>query len=128
MTTLLSNQLRRFLLVGSTTVGIDFVCYTGCLELGIKTAWAKAIGFIAGMIFAWFANRSYTFSSQGGRRRFIGFTILYILTLVLNVSVNHYCLLLLSASSKAVLFAFIVATGISAAANFIGMKFFVFRV
>lgn len=127
MMVLLSFQLQRFLLVGSSTVGIDFVCYFGCLELGIKTAWAKAIGFIAGMIFAWFANRIYTFSSQGGRRRFFGFTLLYILTLVLNVSVNQYCLLLLSPSSMAVLFAFIVATGISAAANFIGMKFFVFR-
>lgn len=122
-----SLQLQRFLLVGSTTVGIDFVCYFGCLELGLKTVCAKAIGFIIGMIFAWFANCIYTFSSQGGRRRFFSFTLLYILTLVLNVSVNQYCLLLLGASSITVLFAFTVATGISAAANFIGMKFFIFK-
>lgn len=108
-------------------MGIDFVCYFGCLALGIKTAWAKAIGFIAGMIFAWFANRIYTFSSHGGRRRFFGFTLLYILTLGLNVSVNQYCLTLVGTSSIAILFAFIMATGISAATNFLGMKFFVFR-
>lgn len=127
MTVLASTQLRRFLLVGSATVGIDFFCYFACLEVGVKTSWAKAIGFIAGMIFAWFANRSYTFSSHVGGRRFFGFTLLYILTLVLNVSVNQYCLSLFGASSIVVLFAFFVATGISAVTNFLGMKLFVFR-
>jgi len=127
MTALLSVQLRRFILVGGTTVGIDFICYVGCLRLGINTDWAKALGFIAGMMFAWFANRIYTFSSQGGWRRLLGFTLLYIVTLVLNVFVNQYCLLLLGASSITVLFAFLVATGTSAAANFMGMKFLVFK-
>jgi len=127
MTELLSIQLRRFILVGSTTVFIDFICYFGCLELGIKTSLAKSIGFIAGMIFAWFANRNYTFSSRCSRHRFFAFTLLYILTLVLNVSVNQYCLLLFGTSSIAVLFAFVVATGISAFTNFTGMKFFIFK-
>lgn len=127
MMLLIHTQLRRFLVVGSTTVGIDFFFYIACLEMGIRTSWAKAIGFIAGMVFAWFANRTYTFSSHGGGRRFLGFALLYILTLVLNVSVNQYCLSLIGASSIAVLFAFFVATGLSAATNFLGMKFFVFK-
>jgi putative flippase GtrA len=120
-------ELRRFLIVGSTTVAIDFLCYSILLAIGIAVPIAKAGGFFAGMVFAWFANRLYTFSSEGGGKRLTAFIVLYIGTLGLNVVINQLCLVAFGSSSLSFIGAFLIATGISAATNFIGMKYLVFR-
>jgi putative flippase GtrA len=88
---------------------------------------AKAIGFVTGTIFIYVANRNLTFGAQiqarGSGKRF---TILYTLTLQINISVNAFMLRVLSKLQNPVLGAFLKATGLSAAINFIGMKHFVF--
>ena len=123
----LKTEIRRFLIVGSTTVAIDLICYAGLLHAGVPIPMAKAIGFMAGMIFAWFANRLYTFSQKGGFRRITGFVLLYLGTLGLNVLANQLCLSVLGSTTLAYFGAFLVATGLSATANFLGMKLLVFR-
>lgn len=123
----LTTEITRFLIVGSTTVAIDLFCYSALLRGGVPVPIAKAIGFVAGMIFAWFANRLYTFSQKGGVRRMAGFALLYLGTLGLNVLANQLCLSVLGSSAFAYFGAFLVATGLSATANFLGMKLLVFR-
>lgn len=123
----ISVQLRRFLIVGSTTVVVDFTSYSVCLALGLAIDPAKAIGFIIGTLFAYLANRHWTFEAAGLPGRFRPFVVLYLSTLVANVAVNAVVVRGLGEGAIAIGIAFVVATGVSASLNFLGMKFIVFR-
>ena len=120
-------QLRRFLVVGSTTVLVDFGFYTLCLALSMAIDPAKALGFVAGTFFAYLANRYWTFEASAVRGRLLRFLLLYLTTLAINVGVNAAVVAFVGTSSMALGFAFVVATGVSASLNFVGMKFIVFR-
>jgi putative flippase GtrA len=89
---------------------------------------AKAVGFLAGTVFAYFANRFWTFGHKtalaGSAWRF---AVLYTATLALNVYINALALDKLADLSVAVQISFLLATGVSATLNFLGMKLFVFR-
>ncbi|WP_310630224.1 GtrA family protein [Paraburkholderia sp.] len=124
---MIRRELAIFLVVGSLTVLVDFLSYRGMVRFGlIDVDIAKGISFILGTAFAYFANRLWTFGrtnhASGTAWRFIA---LYACTLAANVAVN--AAILHVASTFAVQLAFLVATGISASLNFIGMKWFVFR-
>jgi putative flippase GtrA len=128
----MKSELAIFLLVGILTVAIDFSIYRGLIDLNLNNInIAKGLGFVGGTIFAYFANRFWTFQQQtirsGSLARFI---LVYALSLNANIAIN--CLSV-SWLSKVIitpeyifLIAFILATGVSASLNFIGMKFFVF--
>ena len=124
---ILSYQIGRFLIIGFTTVIIDLIVYLLLLNFSVETLTAKGISFSIGAIFAYFANRTYTFKSPiKGFLRFIIFLILYLLTLLLNVSSNEIILNLFSHTNFALMIAFIIATSLSAGLNFLGMKYIVF--
>lgn len=117
-----------FLIVGTLTVGVDFLSYTLLLHFGVPSASAKAVGFVLGTVFAYFANRWWTFGHrQHAPGSALRFAMLYALTLGANVSVNDFVLLIVREWHMAVQLAFLAATGVSAALNFLGMKLFVFR-
>jgi putative flippase GtrA len=135
MTKPIKRELAIFLVVGLLTVGIDFVIYRGFLyfkpfsleDINI----AKGIGFIGGTLFAYFANRFWTFKQQTTSSGSVSrFALVYILGLLANIAVNYLCIYWFSnpaiALDYTLLIAFIFATGISATLNFLGMKFFVF--
>ncbi|HDL6963984.1 TPA: GtrA family protein [Yersinia enterocolitica] len=129
---MIKRQLMIFLIVGSLTVAIDFFSYRGLILLNILGIdMAKGAGFILGTIFAYLANRMWTFGGQeqeyvsGSLWRFLA---LYSVTLGINIWVNSIMLVLLHTSGLAVKIAFLIATGVSALLNFIGMKWFVFKV
>jgi putative flippase GtrA len=126
---MLSRELRIFLIVGTLTVIVDLIFYRGIASseiVGVDLA--KALGFIVGTIFAYFANRLWTF---GHKSKAAGsawrFGALYATTLFINVLINSVSLTLLPKIDISVHAAFLLATGVSAALNFIGMKFFVFK-
>lgn len=122
------SELSRFLVVGFTTVGVDYLSYQLFLTLGLPVALAKSSGFITGTVFAYFANKLWTFSaSTPAKNSAFRFSVIYASTLMLNVLVNSFVLYLLADFPSAVQIAFILATGASATANFLGMKFYVFR-
>ena len=125
---MIRREIAVFLVVGSLTVLVDFLTYRGLVWL----AWAgidlaKGTGFLVGTVFAYFANRFWTFGhtrhSDGTVFRFAG---LYVTTLAANVLVNSFVLAFLQETLGAIQLAFLVATGVSACLNFIGMKLFVF--
>jgi putative flippase GtrA len=122
----LSGELGRFAVVGSTTVLIDLVWYLVLLFLGIPRPAAKSVSFAAGTVYAYFANRAWTFRSHGSPWRFTGFVALYVTTLVVNVVVNQAVLGLLTDDGISLGLAFLAATGTSATLNFLGLKFLVF--
>lgn len=125
---MIRRELLVFLVVGSLTVLIDFLCYRTLLSTGSGTGLAKASGFITGTVFAYFANRAFTFGHRahapGSAWRF---ALLYAVSLGANVGVNGAVLALLAGTALAVQGAFLVATGVSTCLNFLGMKLFVFR-
>ena len=125
---MLTQQLQRFLVVGFTTVAIDFAAYRFLVFLESPTAIAKGLGFIAGTVFAYFANKLWTFDrAEGGRNVFAMFIGLYVSTLVINVGVNSGVIELLGENEVMLILAFLAATGTSATLNFIGMRMIVFR-
>ena len=131
----LKHELLIFLIVGLLTVGIDFGVYRSLVYLKPHLLGniniAKGLGFIGGTIFAYFANRYWTFRQQNTSAGSVPrFALVYVLGFIANIAVNYLCLYSFSGLSivahLAILIAFILATGVSATLNFLGMKFFVF--
>lgn len=126
---MIRRELAIFLVVGSLTVLVDFLAYRSLVWMELMGIdMAKATGFIVGTLFAYFANRIWTFGhtahAPGSAWRF---AVLYTITLGANVWVNALALALLGKVAQAVLLAFLFATGVSASLNFLGMKLFVFK-
>lgn len=126
---MIRRELAIFLIVGSLTVLVDFFVYRGFVWMGfIGIDWAKAIGFLAGTVFAYFANRIWTFGHTGHAPGSAWrFAVLYSITLGANVWANALALAVMGEALLSVQLAFLLATGVSASLNFLGMKFFVFR-
>lgn len=126
---MIRREMAIFLIVGATTVLVDFVTYRSLIGFGLMTVdMAKGIGFLVGTLFAYFANRIWTFGHKshapGSAWRF---AILYASTLGANVLINSLALELFATTVAPVQLAFLLATGVSASLNFLGMKLFVFR-
>jgi len=126
---MIKRELVIFLIVGALTVLVDFMTYRGLIELQVmEVHMAKATGFLVGTLFAYFANRFWTFSHKshvpGSALRF---AVLYASTLGANVLINALALRLLADVAATFQLAFLLATGVSASLNFLGMKFFVFK-
>ncbi|MGI4857952.1 MAG: GtrA family protein [Janthinobacterium lividum] len=126
---MLKRELVIFLIVGVLSVIVDFSVYHALLRLGFTTtAVSKAISFIAGAMFAYLANRAWTFGHTPTLPGSIGrFALVYATSLAVNVLVNASILRIFAGVAGKVQIAFLVATGASAFLNFIGMKLFVFR-
>lgn len=122
----LNRSALVFLVVGVLTVLVDLVVYRLLVGAGLEIHIAKAISFIAGTVFAYFANRVFTFRAEGGARVFARFAIVYGTTLACNIGVNALTLALLPTSRFELLLGFLAATFVSATMNFLGMRYFVF--
>ena len=122
------NRLNVFLIVGGMTVVVDYVVYRGLVwsslwDIGVS----KALGFIAGSVFAYVVNRCWTFGDRShGTTTWIRFASLYVVTLFINIHINDTMLGLTTGIYYSVQVAFLLATGMSAALNFLGMNYFVF--
>ena len=125
---LLEYEVARFLIVGGTTVLIDLIYYFILIYMGFDTPLSKGVSFSVGAVFAYFANRNYTFqSSMGGFFRFTVFILLYLSTLAVNVVSNEIVLKLTSQINGSLMISFLIATSLSATLNFVGMKYIVFK-
>jgi putative flippase GtrA len=124
---MIRRELAIFLVVGVTTVLIDFTVYRGLVWSGLPTSAAKSVGFLAGTVFAYVANKVWTFGRNSHPPGSIWrFALLYSVTLGANVLINALALCALASSALAVQIAFLLATATSATLNFVGMKYFVF--
>jgi putative flippase GtrA len=120
------KQLARFLVVGGTSVAVDFAFYALLTRFSWHADLAKAVSYLAGVIVGFCGNKWWTFES---RRRSatepISYLALYAVTLAVNIACNRGALAVLSESAN--LWAFLFATGITTVLNFLGMKFVTFR-
>lgn len=119
----LKKELKRFLIAGFSAVGTDLVTYYFLLNF-LSHDVAKALSFFLGTIVAFIINKYWTFEKYDkSYREIVQFTILYSLTLGANVITNKFVLIQIDS----ILFAFLVATGVSTVLNFLGQKFWVFK-
>ena len=84
---MIKRELVIFLIVGASTVLVDFMTYRGLIQFQVmEVDMAKATGFLVGTLFAYFANRFWTFGhkshASGSAWRFM---VLYASTLGANV-------------------------------------------
>lgn len=121
------RQLSRFLVVGFTTVAIDFVFYHLLMRMGVEIDIAKACSFTIGAAFAYIANKSWTFTRKKHGFAPLNFVLLYAGTLFINTATNGVIVRHLPHAKWSLALAFIIATALSTALNFIGMKWIVFR-
>jgi putative flippase GtrA len=121
---MIRRELGQFLLVGGLTVLIDYLVYS-------TLSWwqATSIGLAkGGTLFAYLANRFWTFGHKShARGSLLRFALLYAVTLLTNVTVNELVLGGHFDFQGSAPIAFVIATGVSATMNFIGMKLFVFK-
>jgi len=119
-------ELGRFVIVGGSAVGVDFLVYFALTGLvpAMPTSVAKGVSFVAGAVLAFVLNRGFVFRSDGrAKQQILPFVLLYLFSLALNNGVNW--LLLSFGAAKVV--AWFFATGSSTVSNFLGMKLVVFR-
>lgn len=123
------KKLKVFLIVGGMTVVVDYMIYSSFVLTGVwDTGVSKALGFAGGSAFAYVVNRFWTFSDRSHRAAsWVEFAALYVLTLLINVYINDSMLDLTNDFDYSIQVAFVLATSVSAALNFLGMNYFVFR-
>lgn len=125
---MIRKELAIFLVVGGLTVVVDYLTYRSIVWTGLlETNLAKGAGFLTGTVFAYFANRLWTFGTRAHAAGSVWrFAALYTLTLLINIYANALMLSVLSGFPSSVQAAFVITTGLSATLNFLGMKLFVF--
>jgi putative flippase GtrA len=123
------HQGFRFIFVGLLTVAVDYGAYAtlmGASAVGVDLS--KAVGFLVGTIFAYFANKKWTFGAVHPKRGSVyKFALVYSATLGVNVAVNSIVFSAVSGFLFQRELSFVAATFVSASLNFLGMKFFVFN-
>ena len=122
----LKSELLRFLVVGGIAVALDAASYAfmdKVLHMDIK-GWVKPISYGVGSIWAFFANKYFTFAIRELRASepFL-FAIVYLVGWALNAGIHYVVLQTIGVKALA----FLAATGVSTCSNFIGQKFLVFR-
>ena len=140
------RQLRRFGVVGLANVLVDLSVYAALMSkaslaylskaialVGYAPAeqelWqmqlvaSKAAAFCAGTVFAFFANRGWTFADrQIHLWAIMPFFLLYLFSMGVNVSINYALANLLVGTSFGLAAAYCTSVLVSATINFIGMK------
>ncbi len=128
--TLWLKQLIRFIGIGLLAVLIDASLYSLFLHLYWPIPLSKGLALIIASTTAYFANKSLTFRFKEPRGYFssLKYILLYICTLSLNTGLNSLFILLLTENEYKMQISYIGATATSTITNFIGLKFWVFRI
>lgn len=119
------NEFPRFIVTGILAVATDYFGYLVLINI-INVDISKACSFVLGSIVAFYLNKFWTFESdKTAAAAIVPFIVLYSSTFLINVSLNHFSLVYVT-DMKTI--AFLIATTASTILNFIGMKFWVFKV
>ena len=123
------KRLSRFFLVGVSAVGVDLAIYTLLMGLGVGSTSGKGASFLCGVFYSYLLNKIWTFESkESSRSSMPRYLLLYSLTLGLNMAANAFALYILTGLSADVyIHSFLIATILSAIANYVGMRYYVFN-
>ena len=125
---ILTSELIRFLIVGSSTVFVDLIIYFLLLSISINTNISKLTGFLSGTLYSYNLNKSWTFKSKYKyKEKLLKYIFLYFFSMFININVNRQVLIILTTEeSISYKLAFTAATLCSAMINYLGMKYIVF--
>ena len=141
-----SKQITKFTLVGFSAVCVDLIAYY-ILSQFLDVNISKALGFASGTFVTYNLNKYWTWrQTDRNNKRLALFLVLYAISLLINVGVNHlgiqflpYSELVIStrdlaektnqlfAMKTAKFVAFFIATAVSSIFNFLGQKYWVFK-
>ena len=122
------KQLIFFIMIGITSVLIDTCSYFLLFYLIGSINLSKFISFIMGAFFSYYGNKNVTFKVKAKKLTPIYFSLVYSISLGLNIFANSFSLhLFQNKETISILISFFIATLVSALFNFIMIKFFVFK-
>ena len=121
------GQVIRFGVVGAFSAIVDLGVYTLALHLGLWVHAARALSFICGTSTAYALNRRWAFGVEGGRRRALGFVLLYGTTFFVILGVNALALAVLPDRWWTVTLAWAISQGFGTVCNFVMLRTVVFR-
>ena len=122
------KQLILFTIIGLTSVLIDSCSYFFLFYLIGSINLSKFISFIMGAFFSYYGNKNITFKVKAKKLTPIYFSLVYSISLGLNIFANSFSLYLFkNKETISILISFFIATLVSALFNFIMIKFFVFK-
>lgn len=121
------SRLLRYLAVGIGSVAIDAILYTVLLALTGSSLPSKAVSYVGGAVFSYFANWRFTFGARRGRFSEVAFALVYLSSLAVNLGVNELFLLWFDPDWWRAPAAFLVTTAFTTVWNYLGMSLFVFR-
>ncbi|MBX2971484.1 MAG: GtrA family protein [Flavobacteriales bacterium] len=137
------KQLTKFVLIGGLAVLTDLACYYVFLNVIPANAFpppidneavSKTLSFLCGLSVTYWFNKRWTWRRRDrDNRRLAKFLLTYGVSLVLNVGINSGLLHVLHTwpvfadVPLKYLIAFVGATGFCSAFNFVGQKFWIFR-
>ena len=118
------NEIFRFLIVGGLAVFLDGISYALMVSaVEFDQGLSKRLSFILGSIWAFLANKYYTFrSSAPVKKEMVLFSLLYLFTFMVNGWIHDITLHI----SNLNWLSFFIATATSTIINFFGQKFIVF--
>ncbi len=127
----LKKQLVGYTISGICATGTDYIIYNALIYAGLSYySVAKTISFLCGTLVAFFYNKYITFQAPEKSYREVAlFFVLYVISMVCNVSINSFGLELFHhflSFQYSLTAAFLLATFASMAINFIGQKCWVF--
>ena len=141
-----SKQLTKFIISGLLAVTVDFIVYFAVSQY-LPMNLSKGISFCSGMLVTYNLNKFWTWRQKDkDNKRLLLFSLLYLIAMIINISANQYAYELLPnfefiaslRDSQGILsimitvklnkvFAFIVATGLSALFTFVAQKYWLFK-
>ena len=123
------TQIKRFFVVGFSTILIDYIVYVALVNTFEYNYMHKGISFVSGAVYSFVLNSLYTFSQKKlSLLQLTKFAIVYMISLIINVSVNAFLVTRIPFTTQISIFiSFSAATLASCAVNFSSMKFFVFK-
>ena len=124
----LRKEVFIFTLIGISAVLIDISTYIVLVSLTKLITLSKFISFILGACFSYYGNKNFTFKVKAKKITPLFFSGTYVISLLINISINNYSLFLFSYKNYfSILFSLFLSTIFSAIFNFMMMKFFVFK-
>lgn len=134
--TTFKHQVTFYFICGAMSTTCDFVLYYSMYHLGMPIPLAKGTSFLIASVISYFLNKHITFRSRRRSiKEFINFVVVHIGAMIIDVATNSFFILILGffmtehskMEHSKILIGFILATGCSVIANFIGQKYWVFR-